>query len=123
MNLLTKIDLLQYPFYTLIFSTQNNLPPYSFLPSLSYKSLSFLLPSVPKNTIVEVKEIYDIGSNVEMQPFSPNLLCKYYKKVLNISVKLKYSLEKEISMRNKNILLIFCVIVYENQERDFPTPI
>ena len=69
--------------HTLISSTQNNLPSYSSLSSFSYKSLSSLLSSMPKNTIVEVKEIDNVSSNVEIQHFSPNLLCKYYKKVLN----------------------------------------
>ena len=41
--------------HTLISSTQNNFPSYSFLPSFSYKSLSSLHPLIPKNTIVTIK--------------------------------------------------------------------
>ena len=51
-----------------------------------------------------------------------NLLCRHYKKVLNwedLSIKLKYSLEKEIFMENKNILLISYRILHSSQEGDF----
>ena len=54
-----------------------------------------------------------------------SLLCRHHKKVLNwedLSIKLRYSLEKEIFMENKNILPIFYGILYYSQERGFLTP-
>ena len=54
-----------------------------------------------------------------------NLLCRHYKKVLNwedLSVKLRYSLEKEIFIENKNILLISCGILYGSQGEGFSNP-
>ena len=53
-----------------------------------------------------------------------NLLCKHYKKVLNwedLSIKLRYSLEKEIFIENVLILPIFCGIIYGSQGEGFLT--
>ena len=47
---------------------QNNSPPYSPLLFFSYKSLSFLPSPVPKKPTVEVDEVNNVDSNVEMQP-------------------------------------------------------
>jgi len=55
-----------------------------------------------------------------------NLLYRYYKKVLNLgdlSIKLRYLLEKVIFIENKKILLISCRILYSSQGRGFSTPI
>ena len=52
-----------------------------------------------------------------------NLLCKNCKKIMNqedLSIKLKYLLEKEIFIENKNTLLIFCGIFYSSQGGGFP---
>jgi len=48
---------------------------------------------------------------------SYNLLCKHCKKVLSwedLSIKLKYSLEKETFIKNKNILLISYKTLYSS---------
>jgi len=50
---------------------QNNLPTYSPLSSLFYKSTSFPPTPGPKKPIVEIKETNDVDSDVEMQPLSP----------------------------------------------------
>ena len=54
-----------------------------------------------------------------------NLLCRHHKKILNwgdLSIKLRYLLEKKIFMENKNILPIFYEIFYGSQEEGFLTP-
>ena len=54
-----------------------------------------------------------------------NLLCRHCKKVLNwedLSVKLGYSLKKKIFIKNKNILLIPCRILYSSQGEGFSNP-
>jgi len=38
----------------------------------------------------------------------------------DLSIKLKYLLEKEIFIKNKNTLLIFCEIFYSSQGGGFP---
>ena len=49
-----------------------------------------------------------------------NLFCKHYMEILNyLSIKLRYPSEKEIFMKNKNILLISYRILYDSQERGF----
>ena len=51
-----------------------------------------------------------------------NLSYRYYKKILNwedLSIKLRYSLEKKIFMENENILPIFYGVIYSSQEKDF----
>ena len=50
---------------------QNNSPPYSSLLFFSYKSLSSLSSLVSKKPIVEVDEVNNVDSNVEMQPLRP----------------------------------------------------
>jgi len=52
-----------------------------------------------------------------------NPFYRYYKKVLNPSIKLKYPSEKKIFIENENILLIFCKTLYSSQGEGFPTPI
>ena len=47
---------------------QNNPSPYSPLLFFSYKSLSSLPSPVPKKPTVEVNEVNNVNSNVEMQP-------------------------------------------------------
>ena len=54
-----------------------------------------------------------------------NLLCRHHKKILNwgdLSIKLRYLLEKKIFMENKNILPIFYEIFYGSQEEGFLIP-
>ena len=56
--------------HTFIPPIQNNPPHFSPLPSLSYNFPSLLSLSVPKKPIIEVEEVDNINSNVEMQSLS-----------------------------------------------------
>ena len=55
----------------IISSIQNNPSTCSFLPSLSYKSLSLSSILESKKLIVEIEEDNNIGSNIKIQALSP----------------------------------------------------
>jgi len=57
--------------HTPILFIQNNSLSYSPSPFFSYKSSSLSLPPMPKKPTVEVKEIDDIDSDIEIQYLSP----------------------------------------------------
>ena len=113
--------------HTLIPLIQSNPPTHSSLSSLSYKSTSLSPTPESKKPSQDWREWwcwlwlkYNLALNILC-----NLLCRYYKKVLNwgdLSIKLRYPLEKKIFMKNKNILPIFYRILYSSQERGFLTP-
>ena len=57
--------------YILIPPILNNPPTYSSLSFLSYKSPSLTPTLGSKKPIIEIEENNDIGSDVEIQPLSP----------------------------------------------------
>ena len=68
--LFNKIDLLQYPFYIYSFLPFKTILLLVSLHSPLYKSLSLLSSPVSKKPMIEIKEVDDVDSDIEMQPLS-----------------------------------------------------
>ena len=110
-----------YSIHTL-FPIQNDLPTHSSSSSLSDKSLFPLLILESKKPIIKIKKNNYVDSDIEMQPLSSQQYLQPTLQTLQEDFELRrfkhqtqILLKKEIFMENKNILLIFCRILYGTQ--------
>ena len=83
---------------------QNNLPTYSSLPSLSYKSPSLTSTTKSKKPTIEIEEDDNVNSDVEIQPLSPQQTLQSVLQTLQEGLELRKSKHQtQIPFRKGNI--------------------